>query len=221
MVFYDDALLFRPQEIIRPFLTEFLRKGLGANFHTPNALNARFMSRELARLLVKSGFKNIYLGFESNAFAWQKRTGGKVYSEELARAVDHLIEAGANPHNLHAYIIVGHPMADDQAVEESMVFANSLGIRVMLSEFSPIPGTPDGELCRSWVDLEEPLWHNKAAYTIQYLGAGRVNRLKHLCHQLNKSINNLSQKHQVNTEEQAGLRRSFNQPYASRQGTFS
>ena len=51
-----------------------------------------------------------------------------------------------------AYLIMSHPNADQQNVEESMRFANSLGIRVMLSEFSPIPGTPDGELCRQWID---------------------------------------------------------------------
>ena len=78
--------------------------------------------------MVNAGFKNIYLGFESSAYAWQRKTGGKVYSEELARAVDCLVQAGANPLHLHAYIIVGHPMADEQQVEESMRFANRLGV---------------------------------------------------------------------------------------------
>lgn len=47
-----------------------------------------------------------------------------------------------------------------------MYFAHTLGIRGMLSEFSPIPGTPDGEICRRWLDLDEPLWHNKSAFVI-------------------------------------------------------
>ena len=221
IVFYDDALLFRPEEIIRPFLKELQRKNLAVNFHTPNALNARFISGELAQRLVEAGFKNIYLGFESNAYAWQKKTGGKVYSEELARAVGNLAEAGADPQHLHAYIIIGHPMADDQQVEESIGFANSLGIRVMLSEFSPIPGTPDGELCRLRVNLDEPLCHNRTAYTIQSLGDEATNRLKHLARQLNKSFNNLHNKDEVKMECQAGFQGKSTQHHASRQGTFS
>ena len=69
-----------------------------------------------------------------------------------------------------------------------MHFAHDLGIRVMLSEFSPIPGTPDGERCRRWVDLDEPLCHNKTAFCLRFLGDERVNRLKSLCRDLNQSI---------------------------------
>jgi hypothetical protein len=79
-------------------------------------------------------------------------------------------------------------MADEQDVEESMRFTNRLGIRVMLSEFSPIPGTPDGELCRRWVDLNEPLSHNKTAFTILSLGEAEANRLKDLAAQLNEQL---------------------------------
>jgi len=48
----------------------------------------------------------------------------------------------------------------------------------MLSEFSPIPDTPDGERCREWVDLDEPLWHNKTVFPLVLLGAAEVQRLK-------------------------------------------
>ena len=205
IVFYDDALLFQAEKIIRPFLKKVLHKGLDVNFHTPNALNARFMDCELAQLMIEAGFKNIYLGFESSAYAWQRKTGAKVYCEEFARAVDYLVEAGADPRHLHAYIIIGHPLADEQHVEESISFVNSLGIRAMLSEFSPIPGTPDGELCRQRLNLDEPLWHNKTAHTLQALGHAEVNRLKSLTAQLNKSINNLNSRHQVNIEIASGF----------------
>jgi hypothetical protein len=78
-----------------------------------------------------------------------------------------------------------------------MFFANSLGIKVMLSEFSPIPGTPDGEYCRSWVDLEEPLWHNKTAFVIQRLGNMEINRLKNLAGRLNRRLD--TPKHEVSS----------------------
>ena len=186
VAFYDDALLYRPEHILKPFLQEALRRKLQVNFHTPNALNARFISAELARLMIEAGFKNIYLGFESSAYAWQKKTGGKVYSVELERALENLHNAGADLERIHAYIIAGHPNGDEQAVEDSMYFASNLGVRVMLSEFSPIPGTADGESCRPGLDLDEPLWHNKTAFVIHRLGEAEINRLKNLAGRLNR-----------------------------------
>ncbi len=188
VAFYDDALLFDAQSVLVPFLREILGRGLRVNLHTPNALNARFLTGDLAHLMVKAGFKTFYLGFESASRQWQQSTGGKVYSEELALAVDHLFAAGADPVDITAYQIVGHPESDVQELEESMRFVHSLGIRGMLADFSPIPGTPDGEACRRWVDLDEPLLHNKTAFPIIRLGFDEVNRLKDLQRALNRSI---------------------------------
>ncbi len=188
VAFYDDALLFQPEQLLKPFLDAVLRRQLHVNFHTPNALNARFITRDIAELVVRSGFKNIYLGFESSAYSWQKKTGGKIYSEELARAVDHLTRAGIDRRLLHAYLIVGHPQSDEQDVAASMEFASSLGILVKLSEFSPLPGTPDGELCRPWADLDEPLGHNKTAFTLRSLGKREINYLKNRANELNRSV---------------------------------
>lgn len=192
IAFYDDALLFQPTHTLVPFLEQVLQHDLTAHFHTPNALNARFLTKELATLMVQAGFKTFYLGFESSAYQWQRRTGGKVYNAELAEAVAHLTAAGVHPRQMTAYLIIGHPQTALQEVEVSMHVAHQSGMRLMLSEFSPIPGTPDGEQCRQWVDLEEPLWHNKTVFTQQYLGAAEVQRLKTLCRQLNQRLERLS-----------------------------
>jgi radical SAM superfamily enzyme YgiQ (UPF0313 family) len=188
IVFYDDALLYQSGKILIPFLESVLKREILINFHTPNALNARFITKDLALLMVQAGFKTFYLGFESSAYEWQKKTGGKIYSDEFARAIDNLYQAGANLEDVTAYLIIAHPQGELQNVEASMRFANSLGIRVMLSDFSPIPGTPDGEACRNWVDLDEPLMHNKTAFPIIFLGEGEVNRLKQICRELNGKI---------------------------------
>ncbi len=188
VAFYDDALLYIPHKILFPFLKQVLEENIRIHFHTPNALNARFIDEDAARLMVKAGFKTFFLGFESNAYEWQKKTGGKVYSEEFAQAVRNLENAGADLKNVTAYLIVAHPQGNLQNVEDSMYFAHSLGIRVMLSEFSPIPGTPDGESVRPWINLEEPLTHNKTYFSHLFLGGGKLNRLKLLCKQMNQKI---------------------------------
>jgi hypothetical protein len=185
IAFYDDALLFKPEQILLPFLRQVVQRGLQAHFHTPNALNARFITRDIASLMVQAGFRTFYLGFESSAYTWQRHTGGKVYAHELEQAVEHLVSAGADLHQITAYLIIAHPQTDQQDVEASMYFAHRLGLQLMLSEFSPIPGTPDGERCRAWVDLDEPLWHSKTVFPLVLLGAAEVQRLKALCRALN------------------------------------
>jgi len=182
VAFYDDALLFKADHILLPFLEAVLRENLRVSFHTPNALNARFITPELARLMVRAGFKTFFLGFESSDYIWQRKTGGKVYSEEFAGAVRALREAGAV--SITAYIIAGHPDSDGQHLEASIRFAAAQGARVMLSEFAPIPGTPDGEACRAYPVLDEPLNHNKTAFTGRLLGTDRVQKLKTLCREV-------------------------------------
>jgi hypothetical protein len=183
VAFYDDALLFNSQRILLPFLERVLAEKLNLSFHTPNALNARFITPGVARLMVRAGFKTFFLGLESSAYTWQRKTGGKVYSEEFANAVRALRDAGAP--SITAYIIIGHPDSAEQDLESSIRFAADQGARVMLSEFAPIPGTPDGESCRGYTALDEPLNHNKTAFTWRKLGTERVDYLKLLAKQLN------------------------------------
>ncbi|MBN2269692.1 MAG: radical SAM protein [Sedimentisphaerales bacterium] len=217
IAFYDDALLFNPEKALTPFLEEIIsphdiqnttsqktspkrkRRGIHAirdtqyairipNLHSPNALNARFLTKDLADLMLRAGFKTFYLGFESASAEWQKQTGSKVFCEELAQAVDHLKAAGANPQDITAYQILGHPKTDSQQLEQSMQFVNSLGIRGMLADFSPIPGTPDGDYCAKYVDMTEPLNHNKTAFPITLLAFKKSNQLKDLQRTLNRNL---------------------------------
>jgi len=188
IAFYDDALLYNPEEVLMRFLNKVIKQDIHVNLHSPNALNARFITKDLAKLTVRAGFKTFYLGFESTSPQWQKRTGSKVSSDELSAAVKHLTAAGAEATNITAYQILGHPHSDIQELEESMHFVNSLGIRGMLAEFSPIPGTPDGDHCKKWVDMTNPLMHNKTAFPIILLGFKKTNHLKDLQRQLNRTL---------------------------------
>jgi pyruvate-formate lyase-activating enzyme len=185
IAFYDDALLFKPESILLPFLEALQRQGLNISLHSPNALNARFITPPIARSMVRAGFKTFFLGLESTDFEWQRQTGGKVYADEFQHAVSALLEAGASA--ITAYIIIGHPQSQEQDLEGSIRFAAAAGARVMLSEFAPIPGTPDGEACRAHTDLDEPLNHNKTAFTLRTLGTERVAALKALCRGVNSS----------------------------------
>ena len=188
IAFYDDALLYQADKALLPFLDAVMRRGLKTNFHTPNGLHARFLTADVAKLMVQAGFGTFYLGYESNAAAFHGASGGKVAADELAAAADNLRRAEADMRHVAAYEMLGHPRFAAQQLEASMRFANRLGLRVMLSDFSPLPGTPDGELCSDIVDLSEPLNHNKTAFPIWSLGIETVNYYKDLCRSLNRQI---------------------------------
>ena len=168
------------------FLKEITKLNTHISFHTPNALNARFMTPELAGLMVEAGFASFFFGLESATAAWQHSTGGKVNSEEFTAAVNHLRAAGAR--SILTYIIAGHPDLNGQDLEFSIRFAHQCGTRVMLAEFSPVPATPDSRKCQKWADLKEPLSHNKPAFAIRRLGVDYLNRLKQLTHSLNGQL---------------------------------
>jgi hypothetical protein len=186
VAFYDDALLFHADRVLVPFLEATIKADARIAFHTPNALNARFMTPDLAQLMVRAGFAGFFFGLESSTASWQRSSGGKVYSDEFANAVDHLRAAGAK--SITTYIITGHPDLDIGDAELSITFAHQCGTRVLLSEFSPIPGTVDGEKSRRWADLEEPLSHNKTAFAIRRLGVNPINELKALTRSLNSKL---------------------------------
>lgn len=188
LAFYDDALLFESQKVLVPFLEEVIKRDIHINLHCPNALNARFITGQLAELMVRAGFKTFYLGFESSSKKWQKATGSKVFSDELTDAVGYLKAAGVEPGNITVYQILGHPEADLQKLEDTMHFVYSLGVKGMLSDFSPIPGTVDGENCSRYIDITEPLMHNKTAFPAIFMGFDQSNRFKDLQRKLNASL---------------------------------
>jgi radical SAM superfamily enzyme YgiQ (UPF0313 family) len=186
IAFYDDALLFKAEQVLVPFLESAIRRGQPLSFHTPNALNARFVTEDLARLMVRAGFKTFFFGLESCDPSWQRSTGGKVYAQEFETAVRHLRAAGAG--FIGTYIIVGHPDLKGCDSEEPIRFAHQCGTRVILSEFSPVPGTVDGAKSRTWADMAEPLSHNKTAFTTRRLGPDCLNGLKALARELNSRL---------------------------------
>ncbi|MBW8015306.1 MAG: radical SAM protein [Planctomycetes bacterium] len=188
IAFYDDALLYQPDKTLIPFLEYVIAGDIKVNFHTPNALHVRFITPEIANIMVRGGFKTFYLGFESKSGDFHSKTGSKVVSRDLVTAAENLINAGADKKNITTYQIIGHPNSDLQQLEESMRFANSLGLKVMLADFSPIPSTPDGDYCKKYTDLDEPLNHNKTAFPIIHLGTEKVNHFKSLCKKLNRSL---------------------------------
>jgi hypothetical protein len=143
IAFYDDALLVDFEGRLSPILAEVVRQGLPLRFHTPNGLHARLVSPEVAGWLARAKFGTIRLSLETVDAGRQVETGGKVGSEEVARAVELLVGGGVPRRAIGVYLLMGLPGQDLEEVCRGIGFVRSLGVRPYLAEFSPIPGTPE------------------------------------------------------------------------------
>ena len=163
--FYDDALLVNPSKMIVSLLKEIKKRNLTCQFHCPNGLHLREITKELAQLLYSSGFKTIRFGFETADFKMQIKTGGKVKNEELRLAVNHLKNAGYKTDEIGIYLLCGMPNQSAKEVKDSIEFVKECGAKPMLAEYSPIPGTKmwdEAVACSSFDIRNEPLYHNNS-----------------------------------------------------------
>ncbi|MBN1584511.1 MAG: cobalamin-dependent protein [Anaerolineae bacterium] len=167
IVFYDDALLFDTEHHITPILDGIIERGLRARFHTPNGLHAQFIDRPLAHKMRRAGFKTIFLGLETADPIQQQRDGAKVDDAHFRRAAQALYDAGFMPHEVAAYVLIARPGQSIASAQATVEFAHQLRVRVVLAEYTPIPGTVEWqkavEMGLIAVDAD-PLLHNKAIY---------------------------------------------------------
>jgi radical SAM superfamily enzyme YgiQ (UPF0313 family) len=160
-VHYDDALLYEPN-YIKKLLHEIIKLNTEIFFHTPNALHLRFLDKEIACLLKKAGFTNPHFGLETLNPTLQKLWGDKVNREDLIKGINALKDGGFSNGEFSIYLFLGYPEQDLEELKHDVEFINSLGARVSLAEFSPVPGTEIFEKYKE--EFSEPLLHNNSIF---------------------------------------------------------
>lgn len=168
--FFDDALLVNKERHFNLILTELVRKGINATFHTPNGLHVREIDPELARLMFRAGVRNIRLSFESVDSGRQKLMGTKVSNEDLQKALTFLFSAGFTRNDLGVYVMLGLPDQPHDEVIASVQFVAAQGAKVNLASFSPIPGTREWATAVSKGSLGpdiDPLATNNSIYPLR------------------------------------------------------
>ncbi len=179
VVFYDDALLLQPQD-----LYQLCRKILSlkkVRFHTPNGLAVNQLKEDVAQNLKDCRFGQIYLGYETGENRLQEKMGGKTSHQAFQKAVEALRSTSYNLNNVHAYILMGHDLIPPEYVERSIHQVINERIQPLLAEYSPIPGTPDGN--RVLDRTTDPLQTNKTSWTYQWATAETIRDLKNLAHE--------------------------------------
>ncbi len=167
--FYDDALLINQKKHLSVILTGVLKNDVRANFHTPNGIHPRELTLDLAQKMFKAKFETIRLSYETSNITRQKEMGFKVTDDALSDSVDFLEKAGYNRSDLGVYVIMGLPGQSVEEVLQSMLFVHSIGAKIFLSSFSPIPGTRDWKKSVDLYGLSEgldPLLTNNTIYPL-------------------------------------------------------
>ncbi|MBN2395060.1 MAG: radical SAM protein [Candidatus Atribacteria bacterium] len=162
-IFYDDALLVNAESHFIPIMQSLIKLRLNTHFYTPNAIHARLVTKEVARLMIENGFKRIWLGFETSDPELQKATGGKIDNSDFKRAIEILLSEGFESKQIDVYILVGLPRQSFQGILDSLYFVMDAGIKPYLARYSPIPGTRMWEQAVrefGWHEPVDPLFHN-------------------------------------------------------------
>ncbi len=184
--FYDDALLFGGT-YITDYLTRIKRSGVKADFYTPNGLHARFLTKDIAKLMKEANFKNPILSLEIADDTKAGKAHRKVTKGDLQNAVRNLKAAGYEEGEYTVYLMLGMPGTDLEDVAEGIDLVHSLGARISLSEFSPIPGTVMASPFKE--ALSEPLLQNNSVFpAFPIAGWDGVNALKKRARELNSSF---------------------------------
>ena len=183
--FYDDALLHDKERAFIPLLEQIIARRFGISFYLPNAVHLRYLDLYTAQLMKAAGFREIRLGYESSSPDFHERLDSKVVEQELEGGVALLREAGFGRNEIITYVLAGLPRQHADEVEASIRHASSLGVRVSLAEYSPVPGTAlwDASVAAaSYPIAEEPLYQNNSILSMEWRGFSRgdLQRLREL-----------------------------------------
>jgi radical SAM superfamily enzyme YgiQ (UPF0313 family) len=176
--FYDDALLVNADAHLTAIIKSILSSEMKVRFHCPNGIHARYINDEIAWLMKESGFTTLRLSLETVNVERQMNTGGKVTCEVLQKAVGALKKCGFRKDNIGIYVMYGLPGQSFSEVRDSVNFVKGLGVRVNLTEFSPIPQT------ECWNELKntgkisddfDPLLTNNSVFSLLFSDYGPAN----------------------------------------------
>ena len=169
-VFYDDALLVDAERHAIPILEGINRAGFKLRFHTPNAVHIRWISRQIASLMYRAGFKTLRLGLETSSFEKREELDRKVSADEFMQAVACLKDAGFKKNQVGAYLLAGLPDQTISSIENSVKTVIQSGMTPILAYYTPIPHTAlwKRAVASSRYDLEsDPIFTNNAIFPCQ------------------------------------------------------
>lgn len=170
--FYDDALLYKPEIVLIPFLKIIIERKYSVRFHTPNGLHLRFLNESILELMLKAGFTTLRFGYESGDFKYKQDTSGKIDQTELLKKIKLVKDNCSKQQDTGIYVMGGLRDQKPEQMIEEMDFLGSLGIKVKPVFVSPVPGTTLYQYYLKQFPLlsQDPLWHNDSFFITRLPG---------------------------------------------------
>jgi len=191
VAFFDDAFLVNSSTRAKPLLRFLADRFSEVRFHLPNGLHARYLDAETAELLAAAGFKTVRLALEGLSGDVKRLSRSKASNSHVEAALEHLERAGFKRADCDVYVLAGLPGQSEGEIRKGIEFVHSLGARVHLNEFSPIPDTPIwrtlGEKAAT-IEREPLLSNNNALFSWEVSDKfAAMSRLKDLTRRLNEA----------------------------------
>lgn len=187
IAFYDDALIFNSNKLIKVLLKGLQKDSKNFYFHTPNGLHARFLDEELAELMFNAKFVQPRFSLETSNRQEQKNSNNKVSNMEYERTIKYLNKAGYKQGEYITYLLIGMPGQNIENIRESIKYVHGLGSRISLSEYSPIPYTKDWQSLSTELK-QDPLTQNNTYFMTLNKDYDKLIKLKEFAKQLNKKL---------------------------------
>ena len=187
VVFYDDALIFNSDKLIKVLLKELQKDNKKFYFHTPNGLHARFLDQELADLMFNAKFIQPRFSLETSNTLEQKNSNNKVSNSEYERTIKYLNNAEYKKGEYITYLLIGMPGQNIENIKESIKYVHNLGSRISLSEYSPIPYTKDWQTLPNELK-QDPLTQNNTYFMTLNKDYDKLMKLKEFAKELNKKL---------------------------------
>ena len=169
--FYDDALLYKKDKLFIPFLERVIDSGKKLDFYLPNAVHVNYLDYKTAELMKMSGFREIRLGFESSSLSFHEKNDRKVSNSSFESVIKELIEAGFKKNEIVVYLLAGLPGQEAGEVRDSVNYLKDFGVKISISEFSPVPGSGlwEKSIEKSIFPIaEDPLYQNNSIFPLQW-----------------------------------------------------
>ena len=187
IAFYDDALIFNSDKLMKVLLKELQKDDKKFCFHTPNGLHARFLDEELAELMFNAKFIQPRFSLETSNDKEQKNSNNKVSNIEYERTIKYLNKVGYKKGDYITYLLIGMPGQNTENIRESIKYVHNLGSRISLSEYSSIPYTKDWQTLPNKLK-QDPLTQNNTYFMTLNKDYDELIELKEFAKELNKKL---------------------------------
>lgn len=189
--FYDDALLFKPNNNFIPLGTKILKVNKSFRFHAPNGLHIKWINKDVATLMKDMGFKTLRFGYESGNRKYKDYTGYKTEQEEIKQKVDIILKTGFPAKDVGIYVMGGLPEQTPDMMYDDIEFIHSLGVKAKPVFISPVPQTSIYNFYKSEYPeiIDDPRMQNDIFFITMVKGWGykKVNEIRERILQLNRT----------------------------------